>query len=302
MAFNALMYEFWKPFLFLFDVLCISHFKALNSVSKTTRIVSHLYILLNTIFVIIAHITIYNWVGASMENDFERNDSSLFIYVNYSEFVTNLAAHLILHFESIAKRNKHQELLENLCEINEEFQNRLSLQIDLQRLRKRFLWRQGGLFVLIFATLFGSCFYFTPGYSFDECAKMVGQLLYMYVMLVVRTRCLQIDTFIRFVGDMHENLNGIIARVQRKSTMFGKRMEMDGEALLECNYIYLNVWCVTTLISDCFGWSMVGITVQSFVDIMNTLYWIFINIDSVQSDDFTLSKRYFILYFFHFIS
>lgn len=292
MVLNTVMYEFWKPFLYLFDAFCISHFKTFNSASKTTRLLSYLYIFLNTIFVIFSHITIYNWVGASMEDDFERDDSSLFIYVNYSEFVTNLAAHLILHFETMAKRNKHQELLESLCEISEELQSRLNLRIDLRRLRKRYLWKQGGVFAMTVAILFGSCFYFTPGYSFDDCSKIVGQLLYMYVMVVVRTRCLQIDTFIQFVGDMHENLNAIIAREQRKSTMYGKRMDLDGEALLECNYIYLNIWHVTTLISECFGWSMVGITVQSSVDIMNTLYWIFINIDTVQSDDFTLSKRF----------
>lgn len=245
-------------------------------------------------------------VDVTMEKNYRRDQSTLFIYVNYSEFVTNLGCQLITHVESFIKRHKYANLIKELYTIDANFKKQLNYLVDYKQSQKYYMWIVWGYFLLILLLLACSSLIYSPGYNLDHFEVLCGSILYLCVMLVVRLRILQINMFIRYFGDLQAHLNCVLVKQQQANGWYGKRVNCNGSLLFECNHIYTHIWHLTNIFGDCFGWSMVGTCIQSLVDIMNAIYWSFINMDTINSDEFTISKiicfrfcvhKYFIIFY-----
>lgn len=282
--------QFLRSFCYFFDVFCISHTNAVESNKLWVKVLLHTHIFCNAAFLLICHHIIYQMLAKSMQKNYERNQNTLFIYINYSEFVTNLSSQLIAHIEAFMNRHRYQRLLDNLQQIESLFKINLNYQIDYGRFRWHHIWNVWGYFTLTFLLLYGSHLFFPSETDAEESFTSFGIILYGYIMLIVRLRTLQVNMFIRLLGDFQIHMNEVLAKHQCSNVYYAKRLNVDGEAILECNYIYMNIWHASKLISECFGWSMVATCVQSLVDIMNTVYWTFVNNVWNKSDNFTISE------------
>lgn len=267
--------QFLRWFSNIFDAVCISHLKvvSLGKNRPWLNILLYSHIVCNAFFVLISHYLTYQMITDSIRMNFGRNLSTLFIYINYSESVTNASCQIIAHIEAFVNRYRYQCLINSFEEISDFFYDHLNVTIDFGQYFWRYMWNVWGCTLLTFI------FFVVP--SVDATRDYCGVILYIYVMLIVRLRVLQINMFINVMNDLHRMMNDVLTT---------SLLMTNSDAMYNCSYVYSKLGYVSRLISECFGWSMIATCIQSLVDIINSIYWTYINMDVIRSDNFTISK------------
>lgn len=187
--------------------------------------------------------------------------------------VANFATHVFANLEVFLSKKDEKEIYQRLREINEIFASKLNYVTDFSIIRHKFVRRTITYFILAGALSFG--------YSFFSLPKDGSALYFLFcrfvAVVIIRVRRCQIAFHINNLSNILLDLK-ILLKLQQQSY----RDSANGSALREniryLRDIYSNVWLLTNLMSNCFGWSFITFLMEFAVDLINFFYWAYINV------------------------
>lgn len=294
----------WKPFVRVFQWLCISHFKVFRPgiYSNRWKTCGFLIYFICNVSVHISILTSTLMQGLKFTFDKSPHNkytaSPLFFYVNSVGVLGNFAYHLTVHSETLFKGNYEEEIYQKLNEINDIFSIKLKHNMDLVGLKRKFLRRIVPVFA--FATLLSVASAFIPlreKNTMNMNKRFIRPIL-IFAMIIIRGRGCQIALIFNALSAILEDLIVLLKQQQQKCRQMLTERTSDCATCENIRYfrdIYSHIWIIKNLISDCFGWSLIMFVLQFTFDLINSSYWIYINtVNGVSSINLTYRKYFFI--------
>lgn len=188
-----------------------------------------------------------------------------------------LLTHLIVLFESNATASNQKLIYVQLLRLTDIFHKRFNLKIQLHSLQVRCLKKIWLASLLCFSIIF------VVGGTWDDFWNFFGRSVFS--IIVTRMRFIQISIYVDILTEYFHNL-GIVLQKIHSNLNTDDRFQM----LLVVKDVYGHLIGLNSLIENVFAWSISAIVVQNFVDMLNQCYWAFINIYSLKSLSFGISK------------
>lgn len=200
-----------------------------------------------------------------------------------SLFAFILIGHLIVAFETIFKSSAQFKLLSKFLFVDRMFVAKLQMCLPYRREKHELLMRSI-LFAVIAFVIFGSIVVYTVYRG--RILNLVFSVLYSKWILQLRT--IQVLFFIYLVRDRMIIVNKEIIQIQKEFTnRTAPTDRMQTISITECTTfhrilnlktVYGELYDICESINDVFGWSLLAIVTQSFIDLTCNCYWIFHNI------------------------
>lgn len=257
---------FWKPIVRVFQVFCVSHYSIFNTnihfyglIYFIAYTLLHIWVMVHTLSHIQIHDTNVKYTG-----------SPLMGYVGLISISGNFITHICANLEAFFTRNDEKDIYRKLREINEIFGTKLNYVVDYHAIRCKYL-RTTVIFFIFSASLsFGLSFFSLLNY--DNASLFLSSRVASVIMVRVR-RC-QIAFHINSLTHILWDLQILLKRQQKeyRGTNTGS-----AEKIQYLRDVYSNTWLIKNLISSCFGWSLITLLIEFTTELINFLYWAYIN-------------------------
>lgn len=271
--------HFWNPFVRFFQFLCISHYGILRPELENRRIKLALHRIFFTLNVLIQLFSVYLFfqfgIKMRMRTMARYNRSPVFMYVSVATKLVEIMFFSVIPFETFYNRHNEQMFFETLRDIDDIFR-KLQHFIDYGMHRRRQI-RKTWLFFLVIimfmaADLPVNILVIKP----DTFAALI---VVFYIFVITRLRVFQVVFYINALCDLLEDLKMLLRRQQHRI----KYNSAHWTDIQSVRKIYTKIWLLKTLISDCFGYSMILFVFDSAVKIINCAYWIYLNLEPSKS-------------------
>lgn len=277
---------FWKPFIRIFQVLCISHYSIYRPNLRGNKLKSFAFLTYFVIFGAI-HIGITIFVirrGFYIET--KSNDSykeiPLMYYVSCLSIFGNVLTHLTSNFEAFIKRTKEEEIYRKLKEIDDIFHLKLKHTLNYKELQTKYAHQTFGIFIL--STVLSMISTLIP-LPIDR--NYFVRPILIYAIIIVRGKGCQVSLILHTLCDMLMDLRILLKQQQLNCYRNCNESLNHGyypvENIRYFRKIYSNIWLIKSLMSDCFGWSLISFLVQFTFDLINSSYWVYINLTILES-------------------
>lgn len=279
--------HFWKPFVRVFQFLCISHHGLFRPELKDQPIKLMLHRIFFLLYVALQLFCAYLYLQLRLKLRMwamERaNVSPIFIYTNAGIKIIQTVFFLAIPCETFFNRRTEQKLFETFQCVDDIFQKKLNYSIDYG-LHWRRQWGKYLLFIAGITSAFISSL--SANVTLDQHGIFLGIVVFAYIFAVTRLRVFQIVFIINALYDLLVELKIMMRRQQH-------RVKYNAAHWKDIQYarnIYSKIWLLKTLIGQCFGYSMVLFVIDSAVKIIDTAYWFYLNVESIKSMNFTIRK------------
>lgn len=288
-AYNPRSFQsFWKPFVRVFQVLCVSHYSLFHS---NKRIGRFLYFIGASGLHISLMIYILKF-GPRVHFIADKNfkESPLMYYVSFMSVIANLVSHTVAHLEPLFTKKQEEEIYQRLNEINEIFATKLNYVTDFDVIRRKFIQKTVSLFVFASVLSFGYSLFYLPSDTFGICYFLLSRII---SVLMIRGRRCQIAFHVNTLTNILRDLQ-LLLKWQQENY----RTNSNGFALVwreNIRYIrdiYSNVWLIKNLLSSCFGWSFIALLVEFSFELINSSYWAYVNIKVYKSTHKIIRKQF----------
>lgn len=136
--------SFWKPFVRVFQVLCVSHFSVFYSTNCIGRLIYFFaFSALHITFVIY---TLFNGLHIQMRPSIHHKYSPLMFYMNFVSVFGNLLTQVVAHLEPLFTRKYEEEIYRKLDKINENFALKLNYVTNFEIVGKKIYLAYDGVF------------------------------------------------------------------------------------------------------------------------------------------------------------
>lgn len=280
--------HFWKPFIRVFQVFCVSNYKVFqpNLRKQYWRSVILLvcFLLLSTINISIVSIVTKH--GLQSEPKLQKNfpmkhkESALMYYVNSLNVLGNFAVHLTIHVEALLAGKKEEEIFQKLKIINNIFATKLKHMTDFRMRRVKYLRRIVSAFIVSMIISVASSFATLPSFHHD---KYFMQPILILAITINRARWCYVAIMLFSLAD---TLNDLCVLLKKQQMLNYEQIIENGCERDNIRYfrdIYSNIWLVISLLSDCFGWTFITFVVSFTFQTINGAYWIYINLSVYSS-------------------
>lgn len=220
--------------------------------------------------------------------DDRYKESPLMYYVNCMSTLGNIVSHLTTHFETLVKGKHESEIYRKLEEIDEIFATKLKNPLDYKQLQKKYIRQTIGVFILCTFISITSTLITIP---IDKDNFVRPTLI--FAILIIRGRGCQIALVLNVLCDILLDLKILLKRQQlnyRRNCSELLNGFYPAENIRYYRKIYSSIWLIKTLISDCFGWSLITFLVQFTIDLINSSYWVYINLTVFESKSMSTRK------------
>lgn len=227
------------------------------------------------------------------------DDNTLSTAIAYSFLLSILATHLIIVLQALFYRKTLVRLMNKFAYVDKLFSNKLQIQISYGKECKA-MWIRFVLllstFVLIKLMLIAhlhqtsrlSIFWYHCLFSIWLLRlRCVQVLFFIYLLrsrlLLVNGKLKEILTAIGVPDDIHD---GILSKSKNTifvlDNLFTRHTVYD--RLLYLKQIYAELYEICELINITFGWSLLAITTQAFIDFTSNSYWTFLALEQQTPD------------------
>lgn len=276
--------SFWKPFVRVFQVFCVSHHSIYYPKSRFHN--SIYFILVSTL-----HITfiVYNLKNIHVMSNSEYKVSSLMYYVSFLSFVGDIVEHTVCHMEPFFMKKYEIEIYRRFEEINEIFATKLNYVTDFDAVRKRQVQSTINFFILTGIVAFGLSFFSLPEDGFSIFFHLLSRAV---SITIIRLRRCQMSLLINFLSNVLLDLQILLKQQQQKYIPNSDGMSTkSSENIQYLRDIYSNVWLIKNLLSSGFGWSIITVLIDFSFDLINSSYWTYITIKTYKSTKTIIRKK-----------
>lgn len=282
-AYNPFSFKkFWKPFVRVFQIFCVSHYSIYRSNYKISSLLYFIVFCTIHISVLLYALKDVHYLGNS-----NHKKSPLMYYVSFLSITNDLIEHLVAHFEAFFVKKEEEEIYRRLNIINDIFATKLNYVTDFNEVRRKRIRDTVAFFVIsgIFAT--GLSFFSLPNDGYKMCLFLLSRII---SVTIIRVRRCQVALIINYMSSILIDLQILLkkqqenySRISKNASNFDEISLNFRENILCIRDIYSNVWLVKNLISSCFGWSFITFLMDFCFDFINSSYWAFIIINTYKS-------------------
>lgn len=274
--------NFWKPYTRAFQALYISHYTVLRPNLRKSELKSKLFLFY---FVVFASCNMIITVMTTKRGNFSRvfadgetkfKGSALMYYINALSIFGSFAIHATIYLESFFGGKQENEICEKFKLIDDIFTTKLNHRVDYKGRRNKYI-PIIGIFMLAITMAMACSFSQLPDVYNDKYFMTPVMLI---GVIVSRTRWCQIVLFLNIIADTLDDLQALLRQQQMQSCEQSEdeiRSGFNPERIRYIREIYSNVWFITTLMSDCFGWTLITFLIKITLESINGTYWIYIN-------------------------
>lgn len=229
-------------------------------------------------------------------------DNSLSSAIAYSFLFSILTTHLIIVIQSLFYRNAQFRLVQKLSNVDRLFNTKLKIFISYRNEKKELFIRMTLLLVTFVLIKVGLMWHL---YSQKRFGSFWCHCLYS--IWIMRLRCVQVLFFVYLLRSrlilVNEKVKEILTARNLHSAYNQTEWQpivdtrnivfvMDNsntkystyERLLNLKQIYGELYEICELINITFGWSLLAITTQCFIDFTSNSYWTFIALEQHTPD------------------
>lgn len=279
-----------RYFLYAFQLFGISPF----SEDKTRRVLLLLFSLFHLavlVLLVYSAFVFFNIFG-------QTSLGTLAAIVGQLVFSGLIATSLIIILQSVIFREEALQIEDRFDRIHSLMKQKLFIDISVHRMRVKFFWKLTAIVLLLFAVI-----------SLNIIAlvlyeEQLGVLLHsLWPIIIIRARCIHniflIDLLNEFTELLSAKVKEIIARKanerDERPLMYSHRdfdylKRSPFEELMTLKDVYGYIWDVTNLINDAFGWSLLAVATQNFIEFTCNGYWLFLALDNKTSSLSAISE------------
>lgn len=288
---------FWKPFTRVFQVLCVSHYSLYRPKLRKNflRSLPFLLYFLSFASVHIIFLTLNLTKGFQEGHDHpftKRKESPLMFYINCLSISGTFATHITTHLETLLCGKRENEIHLRLKRINDIFATKFNHVVDHKARRLKYVRKIVSVFAFAWILSAGSSFIRVPVSNHD---KYFNQPILILAVIIIRSRGCHIAIFLNIIADILNDLQILLKQQQIQSRqtsdqLIGIHYKRDNIQYLR--EIYSNVWLIKTLMSDCFGWSLITFLIEFSIEVINSSHWFYINLNAFGSNSLNIRKIY----------
>lgn len=211
--------------------------------------------------------------------------SSLQLTISTISFGTIILTHLAIAIETPFKRNIQAQLIEKFTHVDETFNFGLNIIIPYrEEMHKMFLHISFHILIVSFITAMIWVYSYYLGEvhdhmyfcMFSSCIMRMRLIQVLFFVCLVRSRLIFIVKELKDIKEAcdvnkYETENVVDLNVFDKQTPY--------ERLIHLKEIYGNLGEICQLINGIFGWSLLALVTQSFIDLITNGYWLFLLFD-----------------------
>lgn len=238
--------------------------------------------------------------GVFINDIFTDNFGSLSTLVGGLVFSGLIFCHFLVVLQAFTSRNEQMEIFDKFDEIDSIFQKKLNATIKYVELKRKY--RNKIIIVCVIILIIKAIFI---GAIIINLSNPSYWIHCFYSLFVIRIRCIQNMFYVDLVKDkiemINSKLNEIISldkdkinkiifleRFQNNDFKIYKKPVYDQVQLLKQAYGF--VWDISNLINDSFGWSLLAITTQGFIEFTSNGYWLFLSLEGLMGNNMAVSK------------
>lgn len=283
-----------RYFLYAFKFFGLSPF----SVNKLWNIllISHSFLLLVVIIFLILSAFIWSHI-------FDQSTGTLASIVGRLVFCGLVATNLIMLVQGLVFRQEASQIEDRFDDIYTLLTQKLFVEISPQRLKVKLFWKIFAIFAFLLAVKIFNIV------SLSYYNEHLGYILHsLWLIIIIRARCIQniflVDLINEYLTFLNWKLEEIIAHKSDQAPLdapfFMKYPHNDFRHLKKSPYeelvilkdVYGKIWDIANLINDAFGWSLLAIATQNFIEFTCNGYWLFLAMDEKTSGITAISKIY----------
>lgn len=213
--------------------------------------------------------------------------------VNGLVFLGVLLTNWIIIIQSYVTRHKQLNIIENILTVDDIMLKKLGKYLKYTDQRQRLTQKVFGLlFFVVFMLMISNILMILRNFDI----LLLVQL--NYPLLLIRVRCIQIIFYadilhdrlkiisdilvhaINYEREVHESSIKIILCLREEITNNIMDNSMDYVELVSLKKIYSILWNINCLMNDCFGWSLLLICIQYFVQLTTNCYYLYLIVSS----------------------
>lgn len=271
--------KFWKPFVRVFQVFCVSHYSVYHSNQHVGRLIYHILFFAMHFFTMV-----YTLKATHHLANPNYKEIPLMSVVSYLSISGDLMEHCVAHLEPLFTRRQEEEMYRLFEEIHTIFATKLNHFVDFDVLRKQ-QNHTIGFFIFSAVQAFGLSFFTLP-----ECAY--GIFLYLLARaigtIIIRVRRIQSSIVINLLSNVLKDVRMLLEQSQENYGQNSNREKR--ENIVHLRDIYSKSWLIKNRISCCFGWSFITFIMDYCFDFINSSYWAYIIIKTYKSRMKTIRK------------
>lgn len=202
---------FWKPFIRVFQWLCISHY----SVFRLNLQKNYIKLIIFQIYHLICS-ALHTWIIFDVllkrvyvhDNEHQPyKESFLMFYVKNMGLIVAFMAHATSHIEAFCNGKHECDIYRKLNEIHSIFSTKLNYTVDYNVLRKKYICRTLGIFTIsmILSVWSGMV---TPTTNISH--HIYTQIIHFYAIIFLRSREYQIALMFNALNDILMDLRCLL--------------------------------------------------------------------------------------------
>lgn len=256
---------FWKPFIRLFQVFCVTHY-SIFSYSSKVRLVYFI------IYSIVDNFANFNSLKYILREDKSLYIKSLMIYVSYISIASHIIIHIVIHLESLWSLKQQEEIYRKFHKITEVFATKLNYPLDFDAFKMRCIRQTAVFFIFNSTFLIGGSIWLHP----KGCNILTFVVCRLVVVSTNLIRRYQFAVHVEFVTNILVNMKAVLAE-QHQYHHMNSNQSILFENIRYLRYIYSNVWLISKFFDHCFGWTLLISIIEFTIDIINNFYQYYLN-------------------------
>lgn len=281
---------------FAFKIFGLSPFADDASPWKTILIAHSLVLLAITLFLLYSAFILTDIFSQSLAG-------TLASIVGELMFCGLIATNVIILLQALIFRSEGQQIESRFDTIHHLLREKLFVDISAARIQRKLFWKNFSIvvfLVLVIAfNLLALSFYDEPlGYNLHS----------LWPIVIIRTRCIHniflIDLITEHLNGLNGKLEATIAMAEREKESedsfkimyaqrdFGHLARTPYSELMTLKDVYGYIWDIANLINDTFGWSLLAVSTQNFLEFTCNGYWLFLATDNKLSGLTAISKEH----------
>lgn len=286
--------SFWRPFIRAFQTICVSHHSVFRPHLRTNFRRSLPFWIYFTVFAT-AHLSLTLAITSKQSSDqspnqLEYKESTLMHYINILSIISHCGIFVVTYVEVLFYGKREAEMCEKFKEIADIFAVEFDHVPNFKVRRVHYMREPVLIFILAIVAVAVSTF--TPLPTMYNNKFFMPPILIPTIVMSDGRWC-QIALYLNVIADTLSDLKIMVEKHQLRNFEEIDQETPNIEAYKKVQHfreIYSNVWMITTLMSDCFGWTLIMLLSKVVLEFLNGCYFFYINMGLHQSISLNIRK------------
>lgn len=269
---------FWKPFVRVFQALCLSHYSIFRCSNRTHNVGRLIYTMFFMTLDVVANIYILHQIHSVDKAQYEN--CVLMYFVSLISHLVHVVSDTIAHFESFFAKEQEEEIYRKHREIDEIFATKLNHIRDYNAIRRASVWPTIIYWTCASIVAFAAALFILPSNE-NVFVFLIGNTA---IMLINRIRRFQIGIHVNALTNILNDLKMLLDKQHRMHCSQSNGISPDFcKNIRYFRQIYSNAWFITKMMSCCFGWSFIIFLFEGALDLIASTYQVYLNLNIYKS-------------------